>query len=186
MTLEEAIKNEEEAVEDYEKLAESYYKGPGRNTALGNACRELADECRQLAAWFTELKQYKDHKIGEFYDEVWKRGYERGKAEARGKDPREDCISRNAAIVQLSHNKIGDDDCDVIIQKDIETIKALAPVMPKPKIGRWIPTEYDGYADGNPVYDRWECSECGWEHTGDEESLTAFCPNCGAKMEVTR
>ena len=37
-----------------------------------------------------------------------------------------DLISRNAAIVQLSHNKIGDDDCDVIIQRDIETIKALA------------------------------------------------------------
>ena len=52
------------------------------------------------------------------------------------------------------------------------------------RTGRWIPVGYDGYADGNPVYDWWECSECGWEHTGDEESLTAFCPNCGMKMEV--
>ena len=42
-----------------------------------------------------------------------------------------DLISRNAAIVQLSHNKIGDDDCDVIIQRDIETIKALASAKKK-------------------------------------------------------
>ncbi len=57
------------------------------------------------------------------------------------------------------------------------------PVTPQPKMGRWIPLEYDGYADGNPVWDKWECSKCGWEHSGDEESLTAFCPNCGVKME---
>ncbi len=82
MTIDEAIKNEEEAVEGNEKLAEFYYKGHGRNTALGNACRELADERRQLAAWLTELKQYKDYNVGEFCDKIWKRGYERGKAEA--------------------------------------------------------------------------------------------------------
>ena len=46
-------------------------------------------------------------------------------------EPCEDAISRNTAIVQLSHNKNGDDDCDVIIQKDIETIKALPPVTPQ-------------------------------------------------------
>lgn len=49
---------------------------------------------------------------------------------------------------------------------------------------RWIPTEYDSYADGNPVWDKWECSECGHEHNGEEDSLTAFCPDCGAKMVV--
>lgn len=50
------------------------------------------------------------------------------------------------------------------------------------KIGQWIPLEYDGYADGSPVWDMWECSECGWEHTGYEESLSAFCPHCGVRM----
>ena len=49
--------------------------------------------------------------------------------------------------------------------------------------GRWIPLEYDGYADGNPVWDLWECSECGEEHSGDEDTLTPYCPNCGAKMD---
>jgi rubrerythrin len=51
------------------------------------------------------------------------------------------------------------------------------------KNGRWIPTEYDGYADGAPVWDKWECSECGYEHSGEEDTLTSFCPNCGAKMD---
>ena len=49
--------------------------------------------------------------------------------------------------------------------------------------GRWIPLEYDGYADGNPVWDLWECSECQGEHSGDEDTLTPYCPNCGAKMD---
>lgn len=52
--------------------------------------------------------------------------------------PSEDCISRNIAIVQLSHNKNGDDDCDVIIQKGIETIKALPSVTPQQKAGTTI------------------------------------------------
>lgn len=49
--------------------------------------------------------------------------------------------------------------------------------------GRWIPIEYDSYADGNPVYDAFECSVCGHEHNGDEDTLTAFCPDCGARMD---
>lgn len=51
------------------------------------------------------------------------------------------------------------------------------------KHGHWIPLEYDGYADGNPVWDLWECSECQEEHSGDEETLTLYCPQCGAKMD---
>ena len=52
------------------------------------------------------------------------------------------------------------------------------------KHGRWIPLEYDGFADGNPVWDLWECSECQEEHSGDEDTLTPYCPNCGAKMDL--
>lgn len=58
-----------------------------------------------------------------------------------------------------------------------------ADVVPV-KHGRWIPLEYDGYADGSPVWDLWECSECQEEHSGDEETLTPYCPNCGAKMDL--
>ena len=48
--------------------------------------------------------------------------------------------------------------------------------------GKWIPIDYDGYADGNPVYDVWECSNCGYEHNGDNDTLTAYCPDCGCNM----
>jgi hypothetical protein len=66
----------------------------------------------------------------------------------------------------------------------LEYIAQMRTVEAEPvKNGRWIPTEYDGYADGNPVYDAFECSECGHEHNGEEDTLTAFCPDCGAKMD---
>lgn len=53
--------------------------------------------------------------------------------------------------------------------------------LPKRAHGHWIGLEYDGFADGCPVYDLWECSECGYEHKGEE--TTNYCPNCGAMME---
>ena len=45
--------------------------------------------------------------------------------------------------------------------------------------GRFIGTEYDGYADGNPVYHEWKCSECGCVFE-DEEPTYKYCPNCGS------
>lgn len=62
-------------------------------------------------------------------------------------------------------------------------INLMPTIETKPvRRGRWIPTEYDGYSDGNPVYDTFECSECGHEHKGEDDTLTAFCPDCGAQM----
>ena len=63
-------------------------------------------------------------------------------------------------------------------ETDFPTIEA-EPV----RHGRWIPIEYDSYADGAPVWDKYECSECGHEHSGEEDTLTAFCPHCGARMD---
>lgn len=52
------------------------------------------------------------------------------------------------------------------------------------KKGKWIGIEYDGYADGNPVYDLWECSNCGNEEKGEDvPEQNPFCRCCGAKME---
>lgn len=47
--------------------------------------------------------------------------------------------------------------------------------------GHWIGLEYDGYADGYPVYDLWECSICGNEICGTD--APAYCCDCGAKMD---
>lgn len=52
------------------------------------------------------------------------------------------------------------------------------------KHGRWIGVEYDGYADGSPVYDVWECSECRIEHYGEYDTLSDYCPNCSTKMNL--
>lgn len=50
--------------------------------------------------------------------------------------------------------------------------------------GGWIGIEYDGYADGFPVYDLWECSECGEEVRGDDVPAThPWCHSCGARMD---
>ena len=49
--------------------------------------------------------------------------------------------------------------------------------------GRWIPVGYDGYADGCPVYNEWECSECHFACEGEGEPPLNYCPNCGAKMD---
>lgn len=64
-------------------------------------------------------------------------------------------------------------------------IKDTPTAEPEARHGRWIPIEYDSYADGAPVWDKYECSECGHEHKGEEDTLTAFCPDCGARMDAT-
>ena len=63
--------------------------------------------------------------------------------------------------------------------EDAEEVDAVEVVH-----GRWIGTQYDGYADGCPVYDLWECSECReeYESEGDPPPYN-YCPNCGAKMD---
>lgn len=98
----------------------------------------------------------------------------------------EDTISRNTAIVQLSHNKNWDDDCDVIIQKDIETIKALPPVTLQQKVGKWIPlTVKDddcdcwGRVDSHTEF---KCSNC----SKVSKIRSKYCPNCGEKKQEVR
>lgn len=64
----------------------------------------------------------------------------------------------------------------------IKGINRLPTVKGRQK-GEWIGLDYDGFADGCPVYDVFECTCCGWEHNGEEDTLTDYCPNCGAKMK---
>jgi len=47
--------------------------------------------------------------------------------------------------------------------------------------GKFVGTEYDGYADGSPVYYEWKCSECGCIFEDDEPTYN-YCPYCGARM----
>ena len=49
--------------------------------------------------------------------------------------------------------------------------------------GEWIGSA-DGYADGELVYDIWECSVCGYmtDEEDDPDMLPQFCPKCYAAM----
>jgi rubrerythrin len=55
-----------------------------------------------------------------------------------------------------------------------------APLVEYVEYATWIGIS-DGDADGNPVYDRWECSQCGY-YAGEERPDWKFCPNCGNPM----
>lgn len=66
-------------------------------------------------------------------------------------------------------------------EQALSEIREILESEPERKKGRWIGTEFDGYADGNPVYYEWKCSACGCV-VEDEEPTWNFCPNCGADM----
>ena len=75
--------------------------------------------------------------------------------------------------------------------KIIETLEfaaaALRPVsreqVEKVWRGEWMGSA-DGYADGELVYDIWECSQCGYviDEEDDPDMLPQFCPKCYAAM----
>lgn len=73
--------------------------------------------------------------------------------------------------------------------KQMDVILAIVDAQPTADVaevrhGIWIGIEYDGYADGYPVYDLWECSECGEEVRGDDVPSThPWCHSCGARMD---
>ena len=66
-------------------------------------------------------------------------------------------------------------------------ISALRPVsrerVEKVWRGEWMGSG-DGYADGELVYDIWECSHCGYviDEEDDPDMLPQFCPKCYAAM----
>lgn len=64
---------------------------------------------------------------------------------------------------------------------DLKHLIADFPVADVAEVrhGEWVGLEYDGYANGNPVYNLWECSECGEEVKCKDN----YCPNCGARMD---
>ena len=86
-----------------------------------------------------------------------------------------DVISRQAAILQLSHNKCGNDENDIAVQHDIETIRALPSSQPERKTGKWIfkktfPNDDSEFPMGCLI-----CSECGSQHSN--ATPCNFCDN---------
>ena len=44
-------------------------------------------------------------------------------------------------------------------------------------------TEYDGYADGCPVYETGICPNCNREFEVQSEEHYSYCPSCGQKLK---
>ena len=75
-------------------------------------------------------------------------------------------------------------DADAITMNGVKILNQFPSSDVEPvKHGQWIGSG-DGYANGELVYDMWECSECGYDADGaDEEPNWNYCPNCGARMD---
>jgi rubrerythrin len=105
--------------------------------------------------------------------------------------PCKDTISRTAAIDAvtawlhrgcnpLNRSKYNEGEIDAY-KTALSELKKIPSAEPERNKGEWVGTEFDGYADGNPVYCEWKCSACGCV-VEDEEPTWNYCPNCGADM----
>ena len=92
--------------------------------------------------------------------------------------PNDDYIKRSDALAYVRH----------AYPKGFNLLMAYINVIPAADVepvrhGYYIGTKFDGYADGNPVYYEWKCSECDCVFEDDEPKYR-YCPHCGAKMDA--
>ena len=103
---------------------------------------------------------------------------EERKEESAQNVPKEDLISRKAAIDVLATMQGLCTSKAALVQnsKIWQQIKDLPSAQPKRKTGRWLIRE--GISDA-------QCSECGmyFNDVYDMDNSDAFCRHCGAKME---
>ena len=95
-----------------------------------------------------------------------------------------DCISRREAILQLSHNKCGNDENDIAVQHDIETIRKLPSTQPEiircNECKHYIPYEWmwDDISRSSDIND-YSQEEIGCEINDHDFPPDGFC--CFAK-----
>lgn len=92
-------------------------------------------------------------------------------------DDCDDAISRISVLDTLDNtDEFMDEERTVENYKALlkECYEVLPSVTPKQKMGHWI-----DYQKNRWIYA--QCSECGTVH----DTKTNYCPNCGAKMEVS-
>jgi DNA-binding FrmR family transcriptional regulator len=119
MTLDEAIKQCEEAAEDRDRLCKRCDAASGYSRSHNEAIRtqeakeheKCSQDFRQLAGWLKELKAYKEQ------------------------EPCADAISRKAAIDAIWDGI----NMDIYTREVKECLEALPSVTPKQKTGEWIP-----------------------------------------------
>lgn len=96
-----------------------------------------------------------------------------------------DAISRADvdAVIEQMRVKLKDGRMYILAEVVQDIIRELPTVTPHKKQAHWIGEEYDGYADGAPVYTSWVCSECGATFMCEDMDFL-YCPRCGSVMEV--
>ena len=102
-----------------------------------------------------------------------------------------DLISREALALDVRRNLMPNVDADGTVSVEDAERYFLSRIEKAPAVdavevvhARWVGLEYDGYADGSPVYYLWECSACGEEVQGEDVPIThPWCHGCGARMD---
>ena len=70
-----------------------------------------------------------------------------------------------------------------VIESDREPLEIAIKAMEK-QVAEEVRYEYDGYADGNPVYDVAYCPICNvCFENGDDNWGKNYCPECGQKLK---
>jgi hypothetical protein len=76
----------------------------------------------------------------------------------------------------------GGENCTLLTQDEVlQIIDETITIYAMPVIHATWNEREDDYADRNPVYYTWECSNCGFD-AKREGPKWKYCPNCGAKM----
>ena len=84
----------------------------------------------------------------------------------------DDCVRRREVLDVLKDKWNMFSDANDAMQESIDTIEALKPVTPRPKIGQWI-EHFDEIG-------KWyECDQCHSDWGGPVN----YCPNCGCVMK---
>ena len=92
-------------------------------------------------------------------------------SKALEQQPSDDCVSRTQALKELkesAEHHANDSREEVLLRRDRDIIRALPPVTPTRKVGKWDILGCDLYM----------CSKCYAKFTHKFN----FCPTCGAEM----
>jgi rubrerythrin len=94
---------------------------------------------------------------------------------------------KKADVVKLceDYSEYSFSNCDFLGASDFERLQKDIKQLPtadvvEVKHGRWIDT---GDEILDTTYSGWKCSECGYVFCGNKFK---FCPECGAKMDVSK
>lgn len=131
---------------------------------------KIIEECKQRLGFETDCEMYSlCQREKDFYNAIIK---------ALEQQPSEDCVSRKAVLDTLMKcEKPCDDRQDFYLDSTTEfeeEIKALKPVTPTRKQGKWD----KGYGFPDGAY--WKCSCC--NELIKVRYPMNYCPNCGAGM----